>query len=102
MERQTIEVRKYLEGQDEHGSETIGPITGNYGKYEVVGTIKRKVWAEQIGNFNPVFCRFQKRRTLVHSDEGDLSDPFRRDESYLKKLFVTTYERRENGNPSKS
>ena len=50
--------------------------------------IKRKPWLECIGNFNPMFCRYKGRRTLVHSQEGDLSDPFRREESYLKSLYI--------------
>lgn len=52
-------------------------------------TIKRQLRAEAIGNFNPIFCTYQGKRCLVQSDEGDLSDPFRRDDSYLKKLFIT-------------
>ena len=67
MEKQTIQVRK--------GS-------------EVIETIKRKVWLEAIGNFNPMFCRYRKSRCLVKSEEGDISDPFRREESYLKTLYI--------------
>lgn len=58
------------------------------GFYTVIETIFRKCWAEQIGNFNPIFCRYQKKRTLVHSDNGDLSDMFRREESYKESLFI--------------
>jgi len=50
--------------------------------------IRRTLWAESIGNFNPVFCRFRGKRTLVQSKCGDLSDPFRRDESYLDILYI--------------
>jgi hypothetical protein len=51
-----------------------------------VKTIKRKLRAEMIGNFNPFFCTYNRNEYLVKSDDGDLSDPFRRDESY--KLFI--------------
>jgi hypothetical protein len=54
----------------------------------IVGTIKRKLYAEYCGNFNPVFCQYNYKRCLVHSEEGDLSDPFRRDETYLNKLYI--------------
>ncbi len=88
MTKQTIQVRKYGENQTDYGSESIGRITGDYGKFEVVETIQRKLRAEQIGNFNPLFCTYKGKRTLVHSDEGDISDPFRRQESYLQTLFI--------------
>lgn len=51
-------------------------------------TIKRKVRAEQIGNFCPLFCTFLGKQRLVKSDAGDLSDPFRRDESYAKSFYI--------------
>lgn len=51
-------------------------------------TILRKVYGRQIGNFNPFFCRFNKQTFLVKSDEGDLSDPFRRRKDYSKSLFI--------------
>ncbi len=54
----------------------------------LVGEIKRVLRAEAIGNFNPVFCTYHGKRHLVSSMEGDLSDPFRRDESYLNKLYI--------------
>lgn len=50
--------------------------------------IKRKLWAEMFGNFNPIFCRYNKQRYLVKSEQGDLSDPFRRKESYLTSLYI--------------
>lgn len=83
-----IEVRRYLAGQTAYGSESIGKITGNFGRFEIVETIARKPWLECIGNFNPMFCRYHGKRTLVNSDRGDISDPFRRDESYLSTLFI--------------
>lgn len=88
MKKQTIEVRKYLLNQTDYGSEEMGKITGNYGRFESVAVIKRVVWSEVMGNFCPFFCRYKRERRLVHSDEGDLSDPFRSDESYLKSLFI--------------
>jgi hypothetical protein len=51
-------------------------------------TIRRVLRAEAIGNFNPIFCTYLGKRHLVLSDEGDLSDPFRRDESYLATLYI--------------
>ena len=56
--------------------------------FELVETIQRKPWAEMIGNFNPLFCRYKSKRTLIHSDAGDVSDPFRREESYAKSFFI--------------
>lgn len=49
---------------------------------------ERKLFAEQCGNFNPIFCRYKGKRCLVHAVEGDLSDPFRREESYLSTLYI--------------
>jgi hypothetical protein len=54
----------------------------------VFKTIKRVLRAEAIGNFNPIFCTYQGSKHLVKSDEGDLSDPFRREESYLETLYI--------------
>ncbi len=53
-----------------------------------VGQIRRVLRAEMIGNFNPIFCTYNGKRALVHSIEGDLADPFRREESYLASLFI--------------
>jgi hypothetical protein len=78
IKKQTIQVRLVEAGQEFNSS----------AHYSVVGTIQRKVWCEAIGNFNPMFCRYKGKRTLVHSEEGDISDPFRREESYLKTLFI--------------
>ena len=87
--KHTIQVRKYQAGQTSHGSETIGAITGDFGKFDMVETIKRTVKAEQIGNFNPLFCQYKGKQCLVNSDEGDLSDPFRRSESYAKSFYIS-------------
>ena len=46
-----------------------------------VEMIRRKIWAESIGNFNPIFCRYKGKRFLVKSESQDMSDPFRRKES---------------------
>jgi len=56
--------------------------------HNIIKTIQRKPWMESCGNFNPIFCRYQGKRYLVKSDEGDLSDPFRADESYLQTLYI--------------
>ena len=44
--------------------------------------------AEQIGNFNPVFCTYKGRKCPVLSSDGDISDPFRREDSYLTSLYI--------------
>ena len=52
-------------------------------------TIKRVLRAEQIGNFNPLFCTYRgNKRCLVKSEIGDLSDPFRRTDEYSKTLYI--------------
>ena len=89
MKKQTIQVRRYQAGQTQYGSEGIGKITGDFGRFDVVETVKLACRSEAIGNFNPIFCRYKGKRTLVHSDAGDLSDPLRRDETYLETLFIT-------------
>lgn len=62
---------------------------GNYpDPGEVIKIITRKPWFEAIGNFNPMFCRYQGKRCLVRSQAGDLSDPFRRDVSYAESFFI--------------
>ena len=55
---------------------------------EEVGIIKRVLRAECIGNFNPIFCTYKGGNYLVQSKQGDLSDPFRRDETYLDYLYI--------------
>ena len=77
MEKHSIEVRRYPSGSIWKGG------------YTVIAKIRRVLRAESIGNFNPLFCRYENNpRVLVHSDEGDVSDPFRRDVTYLKTLFI--------------
>jgi len=63
-----------------------GKNYGEPGKF--IKTIRRVVWSEQIGNFSPIFCRYNKKRCLVQSKDGDLSDPFRREESYAKTFYI--------------
>jgi hypothetical protein len=55
---------------------------------ELIEIIQRAPWCEAIGNFNPMFCRYKGKRELVQSLAGDISDPFRRDETYLKTLYI--------------
>lgn len=50
--------------------------------------IKRKLRSECIGNFNPIFCTYKGKEHLVKSNKGDLSDPFRREESYTDSLYI--------------
>ena len=86
--KHTIEVRHYPPGQSAYGNACVGKITGDFGNYTVIETIRRQLRAEQIGNFNPIFCTYKGSRMLVHSEKGDLSDPFRREEDYLERLFI--------------
>jgi hypothetical protein len=58
----------------------------------LIKTIRRKPWLEAIGNFNPMFCRYEGKVVRVNSLEGDISDPFRREESYLKTLYIEVEE----------
>ena len=56
---------------------------------QLLNIIMRKLKFEQIGNFCPAFATYKGKEYLVNSEEGDLSDPFRADESYLKSLYIT-------------
>lgn len=78
MKKHLIQVRRYAAETD-----YLLPR-----EFEVIDSIKRVLRAECIGNFNPIFCTYKGKRTLVHSENGDLSDPFRRDDRYLKTLFI--------------
>lgn len=62
------------------------------GRSEYYKTIKRRVRAEQIGNFCPLFCTYLGKQRLVKSEAGDLSDPFRRDESYALSFYIEVEE----------
>lgn len=79
MSKHQIQVRRVEAGHSLFDSSA--PFT-------VVGTIKRKLKAEQVGNLVPVFCTYRGAKTLVHSNAGDLSDPFRVDASYTQSLFI--------------
>ncbi len=76
---QTIQVRRYLDGNSQYGSNN---------KHEVLETIQRKVYGDTLGNYNRFACRYHGKTHLVHSDKGDIGDPFRADESYLETLFI--------------
>ena len=64
----------------------IGVLDSNGHLYKI---IKRKLKFEAIGNFCPAFVTYKGKEYLVNSDKGDLSDPFRANESYLKSLYIT-------------
>jgi len=55
---------------------------------KVLRTVGRVLRSEAVGNFCPLFCTYEGRESLVKSDEGDVSDPFRRKASYLQTLFI--------------
>lgn len=89
MKKHTIQVRRYLANQTPYGSARMGEITGDFGTFETVETISRVLRAESIGNFCPLFCTYKgNNRCLVQSDEGDVSDPFRRNENYASSFFI--------------
>lgn len=54
--------------------------------------IMRKLYVDQVGNYNRVACRYAGKTYIVHSEAGDLSDPFRAEPSYLKTLFINDWE----------
>lgn len=56
------------------------------------GIIKRQLYVDQVGNFNRVTCRYAKKIYLVHSEEGDLGDPFRVEKKYFESLFINTWQ----------
>ena len=56
---------------------------------QLCNIIMRKLKFEAIGNFCPAFVTYKGKEYLVNSDKGDLSDPFRANESYLKSLYIT-------------
>ncbi len=58
------------------------------GNGDLLETIQRTLKAESIGNFNPIFCTYKGKKRLVHSDQGDLSDPFRRSDGHLLNLYI--------------
>ena len=55
---------------------------------KAIARVSRRLHTEQIGNFSPIFCTFQGKSRLVKSRSGDLSDPFRREDSYLNSLYI--------------
>jgi hypothetical protein len=78
MKKQNIEVRNY------NGKRFAFPAVTP----EILGVVSRRIYSMSCGNFNPVYCRYQLKTYLVHSEAGDISDPFRSDSSYLKTLFI--------------
>ena len=60
---------------------------GNGSKIETINVVLR---GESIGNFNPLFCTYKKRkRCLVESDEPHLDDPMRCVVAdHIGKLFI--------------
>jgi hypothetical protein len=54
----------------------------------ILNVIKRVLRSEAIGNFCPIFCTYLGKQYLVKSEEGDLSDPFRRKESYAQSFYI--------------
>lgn len=69
MKKYDIEVRK--------------PITLMETPAQLCHTIKRVLIVKQVGNFNPLYCRYKGKLYPVKSVKGDVSDLFRRDETYL-------------------
>jgi hypothetical protein len=82
MKKQSIQVRDYTDYQTTFENYLNPPIP------PTLATVNRKLYAIQIGNFCPVFCRYQGKTYQVQSKHGDLSDPFRADETYLETLYI--------------
>ena len=78
MKKQNIQVRNY------NGKRYAFPAVAP----EILETIGRRVYAMACGNFNPIYCRYNRKTYLVHSEAGDISDPFRANASYLETLFI--------------
>jgi hypothetical protein len=78
MKKQNIQVRNY------NGKRYAFPAVAP----EILEIISRRVYAMACGNFNPIYCRYNRKTYLVHSEAGDISDPFRADVSYLETLFI--------------
>jgi hypothetical protein len=78
MKKETIQVRNY------NGKRYAFPAVTP----EILGSVSRRLYSMACGNFNPVYCRYQRKTYLVQSEAGDISDPFRADDSYLKTLFI--------------
>lgn len=55
---------------------------------QFIETIKRVLTFVVLGNWNPAYCVYKREKYQVHSVHGDMSDPFRRDESYLDSLYI--------------
>lgn len=72
-ENHTISVRTY-QGQPTYT-----------GKFSEIEKVNRRVYCDQIGNFNRFACRYKGKTYLVNSDNGDPGDPFRGTD---KNLFI--------------
>ena len=58
--------------------EVYNPKTYKREGGEILDTIERKPFHKGwFGNFVPVYVRYQQKEYLLHSDNGDVSDPFR-------------------------
>ena len=55
---------------------------------KVIKDIFRVLRSEMIGNYNPIFCTYNRGEQLVKSFKGDLSDYFRRDKTYGNYLYI--------------
>lgn len=72
-----ISVRNYLERI---------PFKGDV--IQEIEVINRVLRCTPMGNFNAIFCIYMGKEYLVQSDDGDITDPFRAEESYLESLFI--------------
>lgn len=55
------------------------------GQFSEIEKVNRKVYCDQVGNFNRLACRYKGKTFLVDSDDGDPGDPFRGTD---KNLFI--------------
>jgi hypothetical protein len=62
------------------------------GKFRIMGEVIEQIQvplkAEQTGNFSFIYCIHKRKKYWVNSELGDISDPFRRTEEYLSKLYI--------------
>ena len=54
----------------------------------IIKDIYRVVYSEPIGNFCPLFCRYNNDVYHVQSSLDDVSDPFRRNSAYFRYLYI--------------
>ena len=80
MKKQVIQVRDNIREKESYRT--------NAPAFRLINTVKRCVYCDTVGNYNRFAARYNGKTYLVQSDEGDLGDPFRANESYLSSLYI--------------